>query len=108
VIVSLDTAQVKVQAHPVRPVITGGDTEQRLMQLEKRLAELEGELADLNTRRAEESEARQAETAQEKAERMTEDQRIRDRMANLAGGGLKLQAWGVVCLLLGTILTAFW
>ena len=39
---------------------------------------------------------------------MAEDQRIRDRMANLAGGGLKLQAWGVVCLLLGTILTAFW
>jgi len=39
---------------------------------------------------------------------MAEDQRIRDRMADLAGGGLRLQVWGVVCLPLGTILTAFW
>lgn len=39
---------------------------------------------------------------------MAEDQRIHERMANLAGGGLRLQAWGVACLLAGTIMTAIW
>ncbi len=108
VIVSAEAAQARAEAHMGRPVITGGETDQRLAQLEKRLAGLEIELDTLSTLHRKEIEARQAETAQEKAERMAEDQRIRDRMANLAGGGLKLQAWGVVCLLLGTILTAFW
>ena len=62
----------------------------------------------LSTWRVKETEARQAERAQERAERMAEDQRIRGDMADLVGGGLRLQAWGVVCLLLGSILTAFW
>ena len=31
-----------------------------------------------------------------------------ERMADLAGGGLKLQAWGVACLLAGTVITAIW
>jgi hypothetical protein len=39
---------------------------------------------------------------------MAEDQRTRDSIANLAGGGLKLQAWGVACLLVGTVITAIW
>lgn len=29
-------------------------------------------------------------------------------LVRLILNGLRLQAWGVVCLLLGTILTAFW
>jgi hypothetical protein len=29
-------------------------------------------------------------------------------VGTLAGGGQRLQIWGVACLLLGTILTAFW
>ena len=106
--VGLETARVKVEAHAGRPVITGGDTEQRLTQLEQHLAELEGELDAMSIWRAKEIEARQAETAQERAERMATDQRIRSDMADLVGGGLRLQVWGVVCLLLGTILTAFW
>jgi hypothetical protein len=103
-----ETVLGKVYMPPVRVDITGGDTEQRLMQLEKRLAELEGELGALRTWRVKEIKARQAETAQERAERMAEDESIRGDMADLVGGGLRLQAWGVVCLLLGTILTAFW
>ncbi len=39
---------------------------------------------------------------------MAGDQRIRERMADLAGGGLRLQAWGVACLLAGTVITAIW
>ena len=108
VIVSAEAAQARAEAHLGRVVVTGGDTEQRLTQVEKRLAELEGELTALNTWRVNETAARQAETAQERAERMAEDQRIRGDMADLVGGGLRLQVWGVVCLLLGTILTAFW
>jgi hypothetical protein len=29
-------------------------------------------------------------------------------VVTMAGGGLRLQVWGVACLLVGTILTAFW
>jgi hypothetical protein len=32
----------------------------------------------------------------------------RASMANLAVGGLRLQTWGLICLVAGTILTAFW
>jgi hypothetical protein len=92
--VGVDAAQVKVEAPPGRARATGGDTDHRLEQLEKRMTEVEAELETVNLWRTKEVQARQSETAQEKAERMAEDQRIRDRMANLAGGGLKLQAWG--------------
>ena len=50
----------------------------------------------------------QAAAKEEQAARMAEDQRTRDSIANLAGGGLKLQAWGVACLLAGTVITAIW
>lgn len=33
---------------------------------------------------------------------------IRTGIATLAGGGIRLQRWAVACLLVGTILTAFW
>ncbi len=33
---------------------------------------------------------------------------MRREMADYIGGGLRLQAWGVTCLLAGTILTAFY
>ncbi len=105
--VAIDVATVNVETHPGRVVITGGDAEQRLNQLEKRTADLEAELSALNTWRKKEAEARQAETAQERAERMVADERIRKEMADLVGGGLRLQAWGVVCLLIGTVLTAY-
>jgi hypothetical protein len=29
-------------------------------------------------------------------------------VVTMAGGGQRLQVWGVACLLVGTILTAFW
>jgi len=48
--VALDVAAaVKVEAPPGRVVITGGDAEQRLSQLEKRMADLEAELSALDT-----------------------------------------------------------
>lgn len=62
----------------------------------------------LNAWHEQEVRDRRAATEEERTARMAEDQRIRDRMADLAGGGLKLQAWGVVCLLAGTVLTAIW
>jgi hypothetical protein len=33
---------------------------------------------------------------------------MRGSIATLAGGGMRLQAWGVACLVVGTILTAVW
>jgi hypothetical protein len=107
VVVLSGSASVKVEAPPPRVRITGGDTDHRFAQLEKRMAELEDEVSLLDAWRTKEIEARRAETAQERAERAVEDERIRKEMADLAGGGLRLQAWGVVCLLVGTILTAF-
>jgi hypothetical protein len=105
--VALDAAAVNVEAHLGSVVITGGDAEQRLSRLETRMAELEAELSPLDTWRRKEVEARQAETTQERADRMAADERIRKEMADLVGGGLRLQTWGVVCLLIGTVLTAY-
>jgi hypothetical protein len=39
---------------------------------------------------------------------MAGDQAAQKRLADLAGGGLRLQAWGVACLLAGSIMTAIW
>jgi len=90
----------------VAPV--NGTTEERLAWLEKRMADAVGRLGTLNAWRMQEVRDRQAATDQERAERTAEDQRIRERLAGLAGGGLKLQAWGVACLLAGTLMTAIW
>jgi hypothetical protein len=97
------TAHVSFNAAPANAT-----TEERLAWLETRIVEAGRQLGTLNTWHEQEVRDRQAATQEERAARMAEDQRIRDRMADLAGGGLRLQAWGVVCLLLGTILTAFW
>ncbi len=51
---------------------------------------------------------RQAATYEERMAREAETSAIRESMANLAGGGLRLQTWGVVCLLVGTIMIAIW
>ena len=49
----------------------------------------------------------QADKAEEQA-REAGDNAVRAHIANLAGGGLRLQAWAVVFLLTGTIMTAVW
>jgi hypothetical protein len=85
----------------------GSDLEQRFAQLEKRMAEAEADLGAFNRWRMKEVEERRAETAQERAERIAADQQANEKMADLAGGGLRLQAWAVVCLLVGTVVTAF-
>jgi hypothetical protein len=86
----------------------GGTVEERLAWLEKSLAEAGRQLACLNAWRVQETREREAAAEAEKVARRAEDQAIRDRMADLAGGGLSLQAWGVVCLLAGTVITAIW
>jgi hypothetical protein len=102
-----DAAAAIAEAHPGGVVITGGDAEQRLSQLEKRMAGLEAELSALDAWRKKDAEVSRAETAQERADRMAADERIRKEMADLVGGGLRLQVWGVICLLIGTVLTAY-
>ena len=89
------------------PPVTG-TTEERLAWLENRMPNAGQQLRTLNALREQEARDRQTVTKEEQAARMAEDQRILDSIANLAGGGLKLQAWGVACLLAGTIMTAIW
>ncbi len=89
------------------PPVTG-TTEERLAWLENHMTNAGQQLRTLNAWREQEVRDRQAATEQESAARMAEDQSIRERMADLAGGGLRLQAWGVACLLAGTVITAIW
>jgi hypothetical protein len=89
------------------PTVTG-TTEERLAWLEGHMVSAGARLRELDVWRQHESADRKAAAAEERLARAAEDQRIREDMADLAGGGLRLQAWGVVCLLAGTIMTAIW
>jgi hypothetical protein len=82
-----------------------GTTEERLSWLEGRLTEAMLQIAMLTARH---EQGRQAAIGDEQAARASGDQGIREDLADLAGGGLRLQTWGVACLLAGTVLTAFW
>jgi hypothetical protein len=82
--------------------------EERVAWLEKRMQTAGTDIGTLFARHEQEVSDRQAATREERAAREAEDQRIRERMADLAGGGLRLQTWGVVCLLAGTVMTAIW
>jgi hypothetical protein len=103
-----ETAGAVVQAPLGRPTITGGDADQRFTQLESRMEHLEAEIDGLRTWQMQEARDRHAETERERADRLAGDRRSEQHMADLVGGGLRLQAWGVACLLAGTVLTAFW
>lgn len=83
-------------------------TKERLAWLEAHMVEVLAQIDILDARHEQEVRDRQAATEEERAARTAEDQRIRERMADLAGGGLRLQAWGVACLLAGTVITAVW
>jgi hypothetical protein len=82
--------------------------EERVAWLENRMQAVGVQIATLNAWHEQEVRDRQAATEEERKARMAEDQRIRERMADLAGGGLRLQTWGVVSLLAGTLMTAIW
>jgi hypothetical protein len=82
---------------------------------EERLAWLETNVlyagARINTLGAwveQEATSRQSATHEERMAIAAESGGIRESMANLAGGGLRLQTWAVVCLLVGIVLTAIW
>ena len=92
----------------LEPPPVSGTTEERLAWLGKHMAEAWMQLGGLHTRHEQHASETKVMTRQEKAERSAEDQSIRDSIANLAGGGLTLQTWGVACLLAGTIMTAIW
>ena len=87
---------------------SGGTPEERLAWLEARIARAGADIGTLYTWHHQEVRDRQAATEGERAAREAEDRRVRQDLADLAGGGLRLQAWGVVCLLAGTVLTAIW
>jgi hypothetical protein len=89
-------------------VVVGGTVEDRVAWLENRMADVWGQFDIQRAWHEQEVRDRQAATEEERAARTAEEQRIRDSIANLAGGGLKLQAWGVACLLTGTVITAIW
>jgi hypothetical protein len=99
------TSSVRVEWN-VAP--SDGTPEERLAWLEARIADAGAQIATLDLWHHQEVMERQAATEEEQAARVAEDQRIRELMADLAGGGLRLQAWGVACLLLGTLMTAIW
>ena len=106
--VGADAAKTDAAAPPGEVVITGSTLGAYLADIERRIAETEKQIDGLHLWHEHEVKDRQDAADQERAERRTEDQSIREGIANLAGGGLRLQTWGVVCLLAGTIMTAIW
>jgi hypothetical protein len=109
VVVTLDVANIRFAAPPGRVIVSGGLTvETRLDQLDRLMADALAQLDALTASHEREIMDRHAGADRERAERTAEARAIRDRVATLAGGGLRLQAWGVACLLAGTIMTAIW
>jgi hypothetical protein len=109
VAVGLDTASISVTGFAGRVGVSGDLTvEARLDQLDRLMADALAQLDTLTVSHEREVRDRQAAADRERDERTAEAQAIRDRMATLAGGGLRLQAWGVACLLAGTLMTAIW
>jgi len=82
--------------------------EKRLVWLESRMVTAYAQLDVLREAGQQEVKDRTTAVEQEQADRTADISGIRDDLANLAGGGLRLQTWGVVCLLVGTALTAFY
>ncbi len=104
-----EVAEGRAIVPPVQVVVAESLTvEERLDKLESLMKEAKQQIAILNAGHEQEVKVRQAAMDQEQATRIAEDQSTRDSIANLAGGGLRLQAWGVVCLLAGSIMTAIW
>jgi hypothetical protein len=104
-----ETGNVNVAAPPGRVILSGNLTvEARLDQLDRLMTDVLEQLDTLSAAHEQEIRDRQTAAERERAERTTEAQAIRGSVANLAGGGLRLQAWGVACLLAGTLMTAIW
>jgi len=82
--------------------------EKRLVWLESRMVTAYAQLDVLREAGQQEVKDRTTAVEQEQADRTADISGIRDDLANLAGGGLRLQTWDVVCLLVGTALTAFY
>lgn len=82
--------------------------DERLAWLETCMSSVGSRINTLDAWIAQEAMDRYAASYEERTAREAETVAIRERMANLAGGGLRLQTWGVVCLLAGTVLTAIW
>lgn len=83
---------------------SAGTVEERLAWLERRLAFT---MEYLDTTRTELGEERRAREAGDREERTAWSEAVseaRHALANFAGGGLHLQAWGVLAILAGTIL----
>ncbi len=82
--------------------------EERLEWLEDQMLAVGKHLNDLHAGLRTERTDRVAGDSQEAEARTAGDDAIRKSLADRAGGGLRLQAWGVVFLLAGTVMTAMW
>jgi hypothetical protein len=106
---TLAKATVSATATVIRtPPPAESSAEERLAWLESRMVTAYAQLDVLHEAGQQESKDRTTAVEQEQADRTADTRGIRDNLANLAGGGLRLQTWGVVCLLVGTALTAFY
>src|SRR5260370_21495512 len=105
VAVAADAAMVVSGALAARVVVSGNTVEERLDQLESHMREVDQQISILRTWHEQEVRDRQSATEEERTARVAEDQRIRESIANLSGGLLKLHACGVVCPLAGPGMT---
>lgn len=82
----------------------GATLEQRVEWLERRVRTAFEHAENTRQRLDEEAKARADAVAAEAAARAEHTEQVQRSIGRLAGGGLRLQAWGVACLLVGITL----
>lgn len=84
--------------------LTETSIEERLSALERDVRSAFNHAEATRQQLADEAKARTEALASEQAARAEHAEQIRQSIGRLAGGGLRLQAWGVACLLVGITL----
>jgi hypothetical protein len=88
------------------PLAADLPVEERLARLDERTRQLRDDYNRLEQDARAETRAREAGDADERAARTTALEKADNQLANLAVGGLKMEAWGVATFVIGTILGA--
>jgi uncharacterized protein YlxW (UPF0749 family) len=97
-----DNATVEVTYGVINPDL---DVEERLKLLDARTREIQERVNRLQREARAETEARESADSTERTERADADEALHQRLADLAVGGLRLEAGGVAAFLTGTVLT---
>jgi hypothetical protein len=89
------------------PPPANASPEERIEWLEQRVMPLLSDVAGLKQDVADERRSRAASESNTSARIAALESTMNKKLSTFAGSGLRLQAWGVACLLVGSLCTAF-